>query len=494
MSFHTFIFLEFFVVVVAVYWSLPSLMRHTLPPTWHHLDDRLRKCWLLGASCVFYATWSPWLIVLILLSAALDYYVALQLEKRPSAGIRRLWLVFSIGTNLGLLGFFKYANFFLSSTSSLLNLIGVPFEMPGLQVVVPLGISFYTFETISYVVDVNRGRIKALRNPLDYGLYIMFFPHLLAGPIVRPAHFLPQLRCQKRLDWDRMQLGLQYFLIGFFKKAVIADYMGTMLVQPVFADAGAFASSAIWLAVLAYAIQIYGDFSGYSDMAIGVAYALGYKLPFNFDMPYFASNISEFWRRWHISLSTWLRDYLYVPLGGSRCGTWKTYRNLFVTMLLGGLWHGASWTFVIWGFYHGLLLAIHRCLKERSKQNCDESESSSASGPLAFLQPIKIAGTFLSVCVGWVFFRAETFSSAGIILKRMAWPSSGQTFSMDTTMTASALFFLVLICHVIGTCVDIGKIERWLPAPILGAGLAGIWLLAHFLMPSSGAAFIYFQF
>ncbi len=492
MLFHTAHFFVFFIVVFVVYWSLPALLRRlrNLSPQTPspdrrggpgELGHRARMLWLLVASCYFYMSWNPWLISLILFSASVDYIVALRLPRVSRPGVRRCLLILSISTNLGLLAFFKYVNFFLDSTFGALNLFGFGVHQPVLEIILPLGISFYTFETISYIVDVYQGKIKPVRNLLDYALYIMFFPHLIAGPIVRPRDFLPQIRLRKRWDWDRMQLGAQLFLIGLFKKAVIADHLA-VVADPIFANPTAWATPAVWLGVLCYAGQIYCDFSGYTDMAVGLAHTLGFKLPNNFNMPYFATSITEFWRRWHISLSSWLRDYLYIPLGGNRHGEWATYRNLLLTMLLGGLWHGASWTFVAWGLYHGLLLALHRAVRWPSWL---------AAGAL---RPVCVLFTFLSVCVGWVFFRAQTFGDAGVILARLAWPFEGQMVSEVAATGAVAFLLLVFFCHLIGTFVDLKRVERWLPAPALGATLAGLVLLTQLLMPQDGKAFIYFQF
>ena len=347
MLFPTLIFLAFFAVVFTVYWSLSN--------------PRHRLLWLLFASLYFYASWNLWLITLIVFSASVDYTVALVLERVKTPWKRRALLILSITTNLSLLAFFKYVNFFLDTVYTVQGFFGVTPSRTFLDIVLPLGISFYTFETISYIVDVYQGKVKPVRNPLDYALYIMFFPHLVAGPIVRPRDFLPQIRRKKTWNWDRMQLGLQLFFLGLFKKAVLADHLAA-IVDPIFQTPGAYGSSALWLGVLGYAAQIYCDFSGYSDMAIGLAHMLGFHLPANFNMPYFAANIAEFWRRWHISLSRWLRDYLYIPLGGARKGTVAMCRNLILTMLLGGLWHGASWTFIVWGLYHGTLLALHKVI------------------------------------------------------------------------------------------------------------------------------------
>lgn len=506
--FHQFRFMAFFAVVFAIYWSLPALARwwatrrqrktglDLLPADMAQTGHSLQMTWLVIASCIFYMSANPLLILFICFTASVDYLVALHLPKVTAPGRRKFWLCFSITINLSLLAFFKYINFFLLQVYNALVLfgqegmwtLGLPQELhavPGQRgfwdIMLPLGISFYTFETISYIVDVYLGRIQPVKNLRDYALYIMFFPHLMAGPIVRPSEFLPQVGQRKRFDWDRFQLGLQYFLIGLFKKAVIADTVGGV-VDVVFKDPAAYSSGAVWFAVLCYAVQIYGDFSGYSDMGIGLAHMLGFKLPFNFHMPYFSLNITEFWRRWHISLSSWLRDYLYIPLGGSRFGTWMTYRNLVITMFLGGLWHGASWTFIVWGLYHGVLLALHRAIplpKWTGQTWC---------------KPLNVAFTFLLVCIGWVFFRATTFETAGIVLQRMFWPTTGLAIDPLAWTLCSFLLCLVFLAHLVGTFADLKTLERRLSAPALGACFASIILLAMVLVPVDSRGFIYFQF
>ncbi len=275
-----------------------------------------------------------------------------------AAGEKNLVCV-SVVANLGLLCYFKYTNFFLGSLYAVLHRCGATSSFQLLSILAPLGISFYTFEAINYIVDVYRGRDRAERKLANFMLFILFFPHLIAGPIVRARDFLPQIRRRKRWDWMRIELGVRFFLMGLFKKWFIADRMA-LFADPVFQYPGDYKGIAVWMAVIAYALQIYGDFSGYTDMAIGTAHMLGFHLAKNFDMPYLSANVSEFWRRWHISLSSWLRDYLFIPLGGSRGGKWQTCRNLLITMTLGGLWHGASWTFIAWGLLHGLLLVGHR--------------------------------------------------------------------------------------------------------------------------------------
>jgi alginate O-acetyltransferase complex protein AlgI len=468
MLFPTLAFLGFFTVVFPIYWAIR-------PHRW-------RMLWLLLASGAFYMSWNPWLILLILFSASVDYLAALQMERLTSPALKRMLLAGSITINLSLLGFFKYANFFLDSAGHVLGFFEVSFSRPTLEIILPLGISFYTFETISYITDVYLGRTRAVRDPLDYAIFILFFPHLVAGPIVRPRDFLPQLRREKRFDWERAHLGARLFLLGFIKKSIIADHLGELVADPVFASPGTFGSSAIWLGVFAYAIQIYGDFSGYSDMGIGLAHLFGFKLPANFHYPYLSANIAEFWRRWHISLSSWLRDYLFIPLGGSRNGTAKTYRNLIIVMLLGGLWHGASWTFVIWGFYHGMLLALHRAIPWPRFLG------------RAIVRPLCVVGTFLLVCVGWVFFRAPTLSGAGTIIARMAWPTEGTRLVPSLAALVLLSLAYTLAGHLLGTRVDVIRTERRLPAPVMGAALACILALAMVLLPEGSRAFIYFQF
>ncbi len=468
MLFPTLTFIGFFAVFMPIYWAIRP--------------HRGRMLWLLAASCVFYMSWNPWLILLILFSASADYVAGLFIESSPSPAVRRALLIGSISLNLSLLGFFKYANFFLDSTYRVLGLFDVSLSRPTLDIILPLGISFYTFETISYIVNVYRGRSRAVRDPLDYAIFIMFFPHLVAGPIVRPRDFLPQLRRPKRLDWERMHLGVRMILLGFFKKSIVADYLGEWVVDPIFANPAAYGSWSIWLGVLGYAVQIYGDFSGYSDMGIGLAHMLGFKLPQNFNYPYLAVNVADFWRRWHISLSSWLRDYLFIPLGGSKYGTWRTYRNLMIVMLLGGLWHGANWTFVVWGLYHGLLLAVHRAVPWPGWLG------------RAALRPLCVIATFVAVCVGWVFFRAVSLEQAGLILARMAWPVEGGALPRASAALAVGCLALTLLGHLLGSHTNVIRTERRVPVPVMAGALAVLLALGLLLFPEGGRTFIYFQF
>jgi alginate O-acetyltransferase complex protein AlgI len=467
MLFPTLQFLAFFSVVFTVYWALP---RH-----------RWRMLWLLGSSCAFYMSWNPWFILLLIGSTSVDYFVALRLAALKSIRVRKTLLTFSIVVNLGILAYFKYTVFALSAAHTVLNWFGVAFDTPLLKIILPLGISFYTFEAISYVIDVYRGKIRPIRDPLDYALYIFFFPHLVAGPIVRSGDFLPQLQRNKRFSWPRLQIGVQLILLGLIKKAVMADHLA-FIIDPVFAHPQNFGSQALWLASLGYAVQIYCDFSGYSDMAIGLAHTLGFKLPMNFNMPYFAASMAEFWARWHISLSSWLRDYLYVPLGGNRHGPWKTYRNLILTMTLGGFWHGASWTYVTWGFYNGVLLAGQRAWTPPRWFTA------------SWTRLIKVPLTFLAVMVGMVLIRSQTFGAAGLLLSGLVRPTSGSLLAPNQALVVWTCLLLTFLGHLVGTLLKVRKLEQWLPAPVAGAALAAAAMLFFFFLPTNGQPFIYFQF
>ena len=343
-------FVAFTLLVGLAYWLIPRRFNSA-------------RVWLLVvASFHFYAAWNAGLAFLVTATAAADYLLARAMDHTSIHRRRLAIAMLSITMNLGVLAYFKYRGFFLNELHAALAAFGQP---PGfdrlsvLDIVVPFGISFYTFEAISYAVDVYKRKIPAERSFPHFLLFILFFPHLIAGPIVRAGDFLGQAHKPKRWNWLRVQVGMQFLLLGLLKKLAVADRMA-QFADPVFADPTQFNANAIWLAVLAYALQIYADFSGYSDMAIGTAHLFGYTLTKNFDFPYLAVNVADFWRRWHMSLSSWLRDYVFIPLGGSRGGRLATDRNLLLTMLLGGLWHGSTWGFVVWGGVHGVLLVIHR--------------------------------------------------------------------------------------------------------------------------------------
>jgi alginate O-acetyltransferase complex protein AlgI len=466
MLFTTGRFLGFFVVVFVVYWALRS--------------QRLRLLWLAAAGAYFYMAWNPWLIGLLAASAASAFSAGLALERWETPGRRKAVLWGVLAANLGLLGFFKYANFFLDTAYVVGGWFGGAADRTLLDIVLPVGISFYTFETISYVVDVYTRRIRAERSLLHFAVFFLFFPRLVSGPIVRPRDFLPQTRRFHRFHWDRFQIGLQYFLLGFVKKAALADSLAPCI-DPVFADPTGYGSAAVWLAALGYAAQIYLDFSGYSDMAVGLANMLGFHLAMNFNLPYLAANVSEFWRRWHISLSSWLRDYLFIPLGGSAGPTRETCRNLMIVMLLGGLWHGASWTFVAWGGYMGLLLVVHRLVRGRLPK-------------WAALQPVYVAATFLSVAVGFVLFRSPSLHVFSAIGERMLRPFSGLSLPAADVRAVVGVLAVTLAANLLAYHVDLRRVERRAPAWLMGGAMAAAFLAALLFVPEDGRSFIYFQF
>ena len=352
MLFHSATFILFFLWVLFV---------HHLPVSW-----RIKKTHLLLASYLFYAAWNPPFVLLLLLSTFWDWQVAQKIHKSESKQSRRRWLSVSLLLNLGMLVVFKYAGFLLDNFNVLMAAFGVQWQVSDPGLILPMGISFYTFQTLSYTLDIYFKRLKPWHSFLDYALYVSFFPQLVAGPIVRAIDFLPQTLKQVHVSVHQFSTGLALFLIGLFQKTVVADAWFAPVVDQVFNQSSQASIGDAWLGSLLFTGQIFCDFSGYSLCAIGVAMCLGFNLPINFKAPFAAVGFSDFWRRWHISLSSWLRDYLYIPLGGNRHGFWSTGKNLMVTMLLGGLWHGASWTFVLWGFLHGMYLLVERGLKQWS--------------------------------------------------------------------------------------------------------------------------------
>src|SRR5262245_48096279 len=367
------------------------------------------RAFIVAASFVFYAAWDWKFIFLLGFSVIWNWATGLAIHRAASDGRRKSLLALSVAVNLGLLGYFKYFNFFVSSTNNALTWVGLELPISVREIVLPVGISFFTFMGISYVVDIYRRELE----PASFGkfaAYLSLFPHLVAGPIVRGSELLPQLDTPR--DPRRVDTGRAFYLIGtgLFKKVVIANYLATNIVDPVFGAPVQHSSLETWIAVYAYAVQIYCDFSGYTDMAIGLALLLGFKFPQNFDSPYTAISIQDFWRRWHMTLSRWLRDYVYIPLGGNRKGDTRTYVNLMATMLLGGLWHGAGWTFVVWGGLHGLWLAVGRFRREHGLE---------ALNPTGWVLWRRRIVTFQLVCFAWIFFRADSFATAIDVIGRL---------------------------------------------------------------------------
>jgi D-alanyl-lipoteichoic acid acyltransferase DltB (MBOAT superfamily) len=455
--------------------------------------DTPRKVVLLVASYIFYMWWNPVFIVLIMFSTGVNYLVGLGLAVEPRQSKRKLLLATSIVANLGILGIFKYGGFFSANTLVLLRLLGFDVHWTTLQIVLPVGISFYTFQAMSYTIDLYRGRIPVTRSPLDFALFVAFFPQLVAGPIVRAADFIPQLRKPIRLYCDQQTLFL--VLRGLAKKVLIADNVA-VLADAIFEDPTIWPSAVIWFATVCFAVQIYCDFSGYSDIAIGVGRILGFRIPLNFNYPYFARNPSDFWRRWHISLSSWLRDYLYIPLGGSRSGGARTYRNLMITMLLGGLWHGASWNFVVWGLLHGLLLIAHRLYAAvRRRVN---PEWTASDGLVS--RVVSIAAMQYCVLLTWIAFRVRSFDSMLVSMRKfvafdfefgLADLGLGALPFFSTAAILGAFFALHALSH------GVGRIDNWAGRVALpwAAGICfALGFAAFALWPLEEAPFIYFQF
>ncbi|MEO0652627.1 MAG: MBOAT family protein [Planctomycetota bacterium] len=444
--------------------------------------EKRRHVLLLAASYLFYMSWNWRYAGLIAFSTLVDYQLGRWMAASDDERRRRTLLVTSLCTNLGLLGLFKYFNFFSDSGESLLHLLGLNVSLPHHQLLLPVGISFYTFQTLSYTIDLYRRRIEVERDLTRFALFVSFFPQLVAGPIVRASEFLPQLAEPRSVRAEQVRLGISRMFRGLAKKILFADLLGATLVDPVFADPGAASSIDLALGLYAYAFQIYADFSGYSDIAIGAALCLGYVLPDNFNRPYLSQNVREFWTRWHITLSSWLRDYLYIPLGGNRGTPRRTAINLSLTMLLGGLWHGAAANFVLWGAYHGALLMFARS----SDRRAGEQRTALAT---VFLRRLVC---FHLVLFGWLLFRIESLSDLGVYLSNLV-AFSG---SMAAAPGAVGLLALAALAHFIPRdLVDraqrrfAGHAPEWLQ----GAVYAGaIVLFAGATLDT--AAFIYFQF
>jgi alginate O-acetyltransferase complex protein AlgI len=418
----------------------------------------------------------------------LDYGLARVLDITQSPLRRKLLLGVSLTVNLGVLVYFKYANFFLAELGQVLQRAGASTSFPVLKILAPIGISFYTFEAISYVVDVYRRKIPAEKNPLHFLLFITFFPHLVAGPIVRGGDFLPQIKRPKFWNWARIQWGVQLLVLGIFKKIAIADRMA-LFSEPVFAHPGNYDFATQWIALIAFAFQIYCDFSGYSDMAIGSAHLLGYKLTPNFNMPFLAVNVSDLWRRWHISLSTWMRDYLYIPLGGSRCSAWRTAFNSILVMSLGGLWHGAGWGFLLWGFLHGVFLVIHRAFAAWCRPRPWLSRLLETWPGTS----LRVALTFLCFLIPLIFFRTASVGDAWTMLQGMLRPHAGSGSPFHRSSMIS-LCLLVAIVSLLNTRSVWRSLERAMPAPLIGVSYGGMLLTALVLSPHLSQAFFYFQF
>jgi len=480
MQFDSYVFAVFLPLVLAGYYAL---------------SPRPQVAFLLAASYVFYGWWDWRFLSLLAISTVVDYTVGLSLRQSQDERRRRLLLLLSVATNLGILGFFKYFNFFVDSAAALLEGVGMRANVPTLRIILPVGISFYTFQTMSYTIDIYRRRMEPTRDFLAFALYVSFFPQLVAGPIERASRLLPQLLEPRVVTPAMFRSGSLLILIGLFRKIGIADAVAPMVDKTFFAPE-ALSSPELLAGLYLFSLQIYCDFAGYSDIARGCARLLGVELMENFNQPYLATNISDFWRRWHISLSTWLRDYLYIPLGGNRYGEVKTYRNLMLTMLLGGLWHGAAWTFVVWGGLHGLYLAARRYWvgEKPPSRFTDAKTIGEWSGAL-----VKLFFTLHLVVFAWLFFRAPDFSNAWQYVKALA-PNdlAGLNWS---NIVATSIFPVAL--YGVGTlALDVVQARRedhtailkwrW-PLRGLAYGCLLVWILSLGGIDTD-VPFIYFQF
>jgi alginate O-acetyltransferase complex protein AlgI len=446
--------------------------------------QQTKKFFLLAASYFFYGYWDWRFTFLLLAMTVANYLFGECIEKAQTQKIKQLSLLAAIVFDLGVLGFFKYYNFFIDSANYALQSVqsGSSGMLPQLNIILPIGISFITFQVISYVVDIYRGVTASADTFWDFALLTAFFPQLVSGPILKANQFLPELKKKIVIRRQNLIVGGQLFLLGLFRKVIIADSLG-LYVKTVFDSPQDFSSSTTWLAVLAYSIQIYADFSGYSDMAIGAAKCLGYDIPINFNLPYISRSITEFWRRWHISLSTWLREYIYIPLGGNRKGKPRQYLNLWLVMLLGGLWHGASLNFILWGALHGAALAIHKFYSDYIRPKI--------TLPTMLYNVIAWAITMLFVCSTWVLFRATNFSEAAIILQKMySWTPAGiNWYATGLWIALPALFIADYLGHLLsqGRYIQFNRFSHWF--------WLSFWLLGLlFLSPQSPQPFVYFQF
>jgi D-alanyl-lipoteichoic acid acyltransferase DltB (MBOAT superfamily) len=471
MLFNSFAFLVFLPIFAAAYWLT---------------SGRARLWVMLVFSLVFYAWWDWRFVFLLLLSSLIDYSLGLLLENETDDAARKRLIVLSVAVNLGLLGFFKYFNFFAGSAADVSRSLGLTVTYDALKIVLPVGISFYVFKTMSYTIDVYRRTEKAERDLLRFTTFVVFFPELVAGPIVRASRFLPQLVRDHPFRFDRMVSGMTMIASGYVRKVAIADSIAP-LVDIRFAHPEAHNGWSLLIGVYLYAFQIYCDFSGYSSIAIGLARILGFDFGINFDRPYFSRSFSEFWSRWHISLSSWLRDYLYISLGGNRGGVWRTCRNLMITMLLGGLWHGASWTFVFWGALHGGYLVAQRLIGPAYQRF------------IRWLRvPALLSDAFLMLlvfhltCLGWVFFRAHSFHNAWQVLSGIASLRGASLMDLDNRWRI--LKCIVMIAVMLGFEAAAFRPRRE-PSPTqrLVFVAACVWVLLIF-GTFSGNYFIYFRF
>ncbi|MEN0054048.1 MAG: MBOAT family O-acyltransferase [Mucilaginibacter sp.] len=462
MLFNSLLFLVFFLVITITYYLLPH---------------KLRWMWLLAASSYFYMYFKPIYILIILFTIIVDYGAGILIEK-SSGRARKFYLILSLVTNIGVLAFYKYFNFLAGNLNILSGAFHGP-QIPLLDFILPIGLSFHTFQAMSYTIEVYRRNQPAERHFGLYALYVMFYPQMVAGPIERPQHILPQLHRVNNFKSSNLITGFFFMAMGLFKKVVVADRLG-LYVDPVFTNPHGHSALELLVATYFFAFQIYCDFSGYSDIAIGTALVLGIELMQNFNFPYLASNISDFWKRWHISLSTWFRDYLYIPLGGSRVNFGVTCVNLLIVFMVSGLWHGANWKYLVWGLIHGLLLVAYQLLNKFNIR-------------IKGLTFFKWLITFNLVCLAWVFFRANTVIDAFYILNKIL-TGNGFSYSANSLMSVHELWYcaFIIIALLLGErylrkAKDYSNAKKVLI-------ISGLALACYFLGIFNEAQFIYFQF
>ena len=478
MVFNSYTFVAFFAAI---------LVLHNLPFSW-----QAKKVNLLLASYIFYAAWNPPFILLLWLSTVVDFFVGRALYTQENPAKKKLLLVVSLIGNLGMLCFFKYGSFLLDNFVALVNLFGLDFHPAEPNIILPAGISFYTFTTLCYTIDMYQRKSEPVKSLLDFSLFVTFFPHLVAGPIVRPPQLVPQFETPRTASQKQMFDGLLLLSLGLFMKVALADGMLAATADAVFDAHGPLPALDAWAGVFAFSGQIFFDFAGYSTCAVGAALCLGFVLPQNFNYPYAAIGFSDFWRRWHITLSAWLRDYLYIPLGGNRRGVRRTYFALMVTMLLGGLWHGANWTFVAWGGLHGLYLWVERFFRERKKATAPTDEPASNSAVAGLFYALL---TFMLVNITWVFFRAGTFGQAGAMLQSMFGfvPDGKAQLTTLALLKVAVVIPAMLVFHWLMRDTSVLKVAHRLPVWALGLVWSAMLLLLFWAQESS-SSFIYFQF
>lgn len=482
MLFNTLDFAIFLPIVFAIYWMLSlSLVR--------------QNAWIVITSLVFYGWWDWRFLFLLISSALVDYLVGIKLTSTDIEKHRKYWLWLSIVVNLGLLGFFKYQHFFIENFVSAFRLFGYTLDVRPLQYILPVGISFYTFQTMSYSIDVYRRRLLPAQNFTSFLAYVSFFPQLVAGPIERATHLLPQFEKERTFSYPNAVQGMRQILWGLLKKMVIADNCAA-IADPIFAEYANLPGSTLLLGVILFAVQIYGDFSGYSDIAIGTAKLFGFELLQNFAFPYFSRDVGEFWRRWHISLTSWFKDYVYIPLGGSRVGRWKIIRNVLVVFLLSGFWHGPNWQYIVWGVWHALLF-VPLMLLGNNRQYLHPV----AAGKLlpSFGEITRMVITFSLVCIGWVFFRSPDITSAFEYLRIMASPSLFIIPKLEQEAMTFTLILLILVFFSVEwwgreSQFALGRLEGWSSSVGRWAVYLILLSMLGLFMKAEDVPFIYFQF